>query len=346
MTKIIEKKIIVAILIAMFSTLAFGCGNDKKDSKEKKSTPTFIETSIETTVENIETDSTTEVVETTEETTTEEAIQPSLLDITTEFPLETTAPETTKKQPATTKPQTTVKQDPTINIQTTQGKIEWQTDRDGETFTTHIIETHPVDPDWQEETTTVDYSGYEQATDENIPDVFEEIGEPVYRQQMIDEIQYKTRYVRNWINNSLISPEVDSYNKFLLDAIIRYMETHDASIFDFIQVDDMNGDDWREVLASQLYYPDLNKTFNWNDYTQFSTIYKNLLWDTVYNDDFSNITNIQFLPVPEKYEDRVFQDYDGYLINYNLKISFSSGGANYVAWFAGCSSLLDIDRID
>ena len=347
MTKIIEKKIIVAILIAMFSTFAFGCGNDKKDSKEKKSTPTFIETSIETTVENIETDSTTEVVETTEETTTEEAIQPSLLDITTEFPLETTAPETTKKQPATTKPQTTVKQDTTINIQTTQGKIEWQTDRDGETFTTHIIETHPVDPDWQEETTTVDYSGYEQATDENIDDNISEVV-PVYREQLIDEIKYKTTYVRNWINNSLTSPNVDSYDKFLLDAIIRYMETHDASIFDFIQVDDMNGEDWIEVLAAELYIPTF-KTFNWNVYTQYNNIYKNLLWDTVYNDDFSSITNIQFLAIPEKYEDRVFQDLNGAFVNYDIKISFKSGGANYIAWFVNnCYGyvVLDIDRLD
>lgn len=331
---------IIFIIVLSFILKSNDGDEDKKTTSYSETSSEIITSSEQTTI--IETENT----ESTEETTTEEVIAPSLMDITTEVPLETTTPETTKKQPATTKPQTTVKQDTTVNITTTQGTIEYETDRDGEKYTTHIIETHPVDKNWDEETTAGDYSGYEEATDDNIPDVFEEIDVPVYREQLIDEIKYKTTYVKNWINNSLTSPNVDSYDKFLLDAIIRYMETHDASIFDFIQVDDMNGDDWREVLAAELYGIGLYKTFDWNSYTQYSNIYKNLLWDTVYNDDFSSITDIQFLAVPEKYEDRVFQDYDGFLTHYSLKISFKSGGANYIAWFDGNFSILDVDRLD
>lgn len=213
---------------------------------------------------------------------------------------------------------------------------------------TRPVETHPVtNDDWYEEaTTTRDYSDEEPVEDDNILDIFEEVDIPIYEAQLKDEIRFRTSYIRNWLNYS-ISEYNTVYNAELTYLLMEYYETHNPDVFALILVDDLKAENWKRICAAEIY--NRAKAFDWKCITEYHNIYNNLLWDCVYNDDFTNITNIKYLPIPEDLNERIFEDLEGAYAYYDLKISFSSNGSNYIAWFENSGYnfyIIDIDRID
>ena len=247
-----RNKYFYLITVVMLScTMLIGCGKEKNSEKETSSTFTEQTSTKETTESNTadELITNSKTTDKSEETTTYK----QEIHTTTNQQETTTKPKqqiTTKKQETTKKPKETTikKQDPTVNIVTTTPASTKYDEHYGETYTVHNIETHPVDPGWDEEQTTGDYSNEEPVTSENLIPEINEIT-PVYEAQLIDEIQYKTTYIRNWINYNL----KNAPDAWLLEAIIIYLETHDPNTFNYIKIDDYNGDNWRRILATELW---------------------------------------------------------------------------------------------
>lgn len=353
-----KKKLILTSLAAIITVIAIIIlavilgGNDKKVTAK----PTFIETSIETTVvENIETDSTTEVVETTEETnitivegdiTTGEPIL--ITNVSTEYPHEVTVQTTTKPPAPTT---TCKKQDPTINM-TTKAPVETGTDPAGEIETYWEIQTQPSN-----EIETYPDPGNFEYTDEllsvdpnvKLPDWWQ--FQDITTKQISDKIRCEVAQAKYTINYNLENN--NEYNVYILEHIIKYLESHDPNTMYMIVVDAQTPDDWRRICAtwlqSSMFCDAQESLFDWKLVTQSKRCLNNFLWDTIYNDDFSNITDIKVIEIYDENDELYnFEYYENGVVEYNClyKISFKSGGANYHAWFGNGDTLLDIDRLN
>ncbi len=196
----------------------------------------------------------------------------------------------------------------------------------------------------------IDYSEEEtmDVSEEVVPDIYIELEIPIYEKQLKDAIRFKTSYIRNFLNYS-VSSYNDVYDAELTYLLMEYFETHNPHVFDLILVDNLKAENWKRICAAEIYFG--AKMFDWKCINEFYNIYNNLLWDCVYNEDFTNIDNFTLLTIPEDYNNCVMENdqSSGIFITYSLKASFTSNGHNYIVWFNdenGYFTVLDIDRVD
>ena len=349
-SKVLKSITAVLSVLAMIVILVScaGASKEKADNGNDTSVTTSRDMTSEQETSSIRDDATTGELDSSESETTSIVSDSELTSeqmTTTEEATTTTSnpKETTTKNPGSHVIKTTASKTTTAAQQTITSQQETTTRMEA---VTRPVETHPVDPDWYEEaTTTKDYSDEEPVEDDNILDIFEEIDIPIYEAQLKDEIRFRTSYIRNWLNYS-ISEYNTVYNAELTYLLMEYFETHNPHVFDLILVDNLKAENWKRICAAEIY--NRAKAFDWKCITEYHNIYNNLLWDCVYNDDFTNITNIKYLSIPEDINKRIFEDLNGTYAYYDLKISFSSNGSNYIAWFENSGYnfyIIDIDKV-
>lgn len=348
-SKVLKSITAVLSVLAMIVILVScaGASKEKADNGNDISVTTSRDMTSEQETSLSRDDATTGEVDSSESETTsivsDSELTSEQMTTTEEATTTTSKPkETTTKNPGTHVIKTTASKTTTAAQQTTTSQQETTTRMEA---VTRPVETHPVtDDDWyEEETTTKDYSENETVVDDNMDD---DISVPVYIEQLKDEIKFRTSYIRNWLNYS-ISEYNTVYNAELTYLLMEYFETHNPHVFDLILVDDLKAENWKRICAAEIY--NNAKAFDWKCITEYHNIYNNLLWDCIYNEDFKNISNIKFLSIPEDGNERFFEDLDGVYAYYDLKISFTSNGNNYIAWFTNNRFgyvILDIDRID
>ncbi len=343
-SKILKNAVaVIGILVLTFAMVACGSAN-KEDAADKEKTSASESGEL---TSDEETRLTSSELNSSEDTSSAENESTTLVADNTEISGDdvTTEVTTTKQSETTTKKQTSTK--------ATTTKVSTATTSQQETTTrnevnTRPVETHPVSDDdwWEEATTTIDYSEEETMDDGDIPSDYKEVDIYVYEKQLKDEIVFRTTYIRNFLNYS-VSIYNDVYDAELTYLLMEYFETHNPHVFDLILVDDLKAENWKRICAAEIYNG--AKMFDWKCITEYHNIYNNLLWDCLYNEDFSSISNIDILSIPENRQERSFEDLDGTFAYYDLKISFTSKGTKYIAWFSlsgNVFTVLDIDRVD
>ncbi len=350
-SKVLKSITAVLSVLAMIVILVScaGASKEKANNGNDTSVTTSRDMTSEQETSSIRDDATTGEVDSSERETTsivsDSELTSEQMTTTEEATTTTSKPkETTTKNPGTHVIKTTASKTTTAAQQTTTSQQETTTRMEA---VTRPVETHPVDPEWfEEETTTKDYSENETVVDDNMDDVLSELV-PVYIEQLKDEIRYRTSHIRNWLNYS-ISEYNTVYNAELTYLLMEYFETHNPHVFDLILVDNLKTENWKRICAAEIYGRNYDM-FDWKCITEYHNIYNNLLWDCLYNEDFDDISNIEFLPIPEDQNERIFEDRENVDVYYDLKISFKSGGKNYIAWFETLCfgyEILDIDRLN